>query len=230
MPNRVLRSPSSRPKAHSDEHDERDRHRPDLRGDGVGHRSGDVAVRRGAQRERQAAEADVGDERRCDRRELRVADERAVQQPDSDGAQEHHDEPEHPHRGGAAVEDEERSEDDEEAGERADRQIDAAEKQRECLTQRDEAERRAREHHGVDVVVRDVQVVVVPDVDPEREHHDRERDDRGVVALDETRDPRRAARAPCGLLGGVQGRADRSVHHPLLGHVVALERRDRLAA
>ena len=39
-----------------------------------------------------------------------------------------------------------------------------------------------------------------------------------------------AARPPCRLLGGVRGRADRGVDDPLLGHGVALERRDRLAA
>ena len=36
--------------------------------------------------------------------------------------------------------------------------------------------------------------------------------------------------APCRLLRGVRGRADRGVDDPLLGHGVALERRDGLAA
>jgi hypothetical protein len=63
-----------------------------------------------------------------------------------------------------------------------------------------------------------------------REHHHRERDDRRVVAFDEARDSRSSTGAPRRLLGGVHRRADRSVHHPFLGHRVAVERRDRVAA
>ena len=96
----------------------------------------------------------------------------------------------------AAVEDEERPDDDEEAGERTDGEIDAAEQQRERLPERDEAERRAREHHRGDVEVREVAVVLRQDVGAEGDHHGREDDDRGVVALDEAREPRRAARSP----------------------------------
>ena len=143
---------------------------------------------------------------------------------------EHHDEPEQPESGRATVEDEERPYDDEEPGEWADREIDAAEQQRECLSEGDEAERRARERDGGDVEVRDVPVVLRPDVDSEGDHHDREDDDRRVVAFDEPRDPRRAARSPPRLLCGVRRRADRSVDDALLGHFVALERRDGVAA
>ena len=68
------------------------------------------------------------------------------------------------------------------------------------------------------------------DVGAEDEHHHREHGDRRVVPLDEAREPRQPARGPHGLLGAVLRRADRGVDDPLLGHRVALERRDRLAA
>jgi hypothetical protein len=128
-----------------------------------------------------------------------------------------------------AGEHEEGRDDDEQAGEWTDREVDPAEQQGERLSERDEAERRAREHDGRDVEVREVAAVLRQDVGPERDDHRREDDDRGVVAFDESRDLRPAALRSCRLLGGVRGRADRSVDDPRLGHIVALERRDSLA-
>ena len=76
------------------------------------------------------------------------------------------------------------AENDEEARERAHREIDSTEQQGKCLAQRDEAERRAGEHDGVDVVVRDVAAVVMEHIDADDGNHHGEHGYRRVVAFD----------------------------------------------
>ena len=213
-----------------DEDDERDRHRADLGRDRVRDRRRDVAVRGRTQGERQPSEAYVRHECRGDWSELRESDQRSVQEADAHRREEHEDESERPDPGRLSVEHEEGPKDNEESRERADGKIDATDQQGERLPKGDEAERCAGELDRRDVEVGYVAAVALQNVGPEREHDDAEHDHRRVVALDEAQDPRPAPDPVGHSLRGVGRRADLGLDDVLFSDLLALERRDRMAA
>ena len=85
-------------------------------------------------------QADEHGERRRDWREVRKADEKTVDRADDQRPDEHQREPECNRGRRLAVVDEEGSDHDEEAGERPDRKVDAAQEDSDRLPEGDEAE------------------------------------------------------------------------------------------
>ncbi len=126
---------------------------------------------------------------------------------------------------------EERAHDDEEAGQRAHRQVDPPDQQRDGLSHGDEAESGDEEHHGGDVERQEVPVVHRVDVGRQADHDRGEDGHRGVVALELAPD-RRAARGaglPLLVLLLERGGRHRGADHPLLGDLVAAEGGDHMA-
>jgi hypothetical protein len=220
----------------ADQDDEHGRDRPERVGDGIRDVAVDDAAGSVPQQVGEAAQRDVRRQRGGDGGEVGVPDHGSVDRSGGHRCREHQQQPGTDGGGGSAVVDEEGPDDDQEARQRSDGQVDAADEQRHGLPQGDEPQRCDEQHHGVDVVRGQVAVVLAVDVGAEGEH-DREQDDHGrVVTLQEAAHPVTAALAQRSLLRDllrcmvVAGGPDRGVDHPFLGHLGPVQGRDHPAA